>query len=117
MGKQRNAEGSWALAAARWFSRVRHSRISIQAPEESANPAEPLVLPARMEQSPQFWRIWRNLTLALLRISRPTRAEIAADEYDGSVPISEWLARRAPEGDVITSRCQAPAGEREQRSS
>jgi hypothetical protein len=90
MGKQRNVEGIWwALAAARWFPRVRHRQISILAREESANSAEPPVLPACPEQSRQFRRIWRNLILVLPRISRPTRAEIAADEYDGSVAILE----------------------------
>jgi len=49
--------------------------------------------------SRQFRRIWHNLILVLRRIPRPTRAEIAADEYDGSIAVSEWLARRSHEGD------------------
>jgi hypothetical protein len=52
------------------------------------------------KQCRQFRRIWHNLILVLPRISQPTRTEIAADEYDGSVAISEWLARRSHDVDI-----------------
>jgi hypothetical protein len=37
--------------------------------------------------------ISRDLRAALGGVSRPTQAEIEADEYDGSVPVLEWLSR------------------------
>ena len=35
----------------------------------------------------------RDLRAALARVSRPTQAEIDADEYDGRVPLLQWLGR------------------------
>ena len=37
--------------------------------------------------------ISRDLHAVLSRVSRPTQAEIEADEYQGSVPILQWLGR------------------------
>jgi hypothetical protein len=37
----------------------------------------------------------RDLRAALAAVLRPTQAEIEADEYDGSVPVLEWLSRSA----------------------
>ncbi len=45
-----------------------------------------------LEQIHRVKRIWRNLGLLLPGVVLPTRAEIEADKYDGSVTISQWLA-------------------------
>ena len=48
--------------------------------------------PDHFEQIHRLERIWRSLDLLLPGIARPTRADIEADKYDGSVAISQWLA-------------------------
>jgi hypothetical protein len=34
-----------------------------------------------------------DLRAVLARVSRPSQAEIEADEYDGRVPLLQWLGR------------------------
>lgn len=46
-----------------------------------------------LERLHQLKQLWRNLSRVLPKVSRPTQAEIDADEYDGSVSIAQWLAR------------------------
>jgi transmembrane sensor len=39
--------------------------------------------------------VWESCGAPALKTSLPTDADIAADEYDGSVSMSEWLSRRS----------------------
>jgi hypothetical protein len=66
------------------------------------------VVPGFVEQYRQARRIWDSLSWMLPGVPRPTPAEIEADLYDGSVPISEWLARNTHE---LTSCLQGPSVE------
>jgi hypothetical protein len=52
-----------------------------------------------MSKQGDIERIWRNLNSVMRGVSRPTQAEIEADEYDGSVSIGEWLARNSRKRD------------------
>ena len=53
-------------------------------------------LPALSTELRQFHRAKlnsRDLRAVLERVSRPTQAEIEADEYDGRVSVLQWLGR------------------------
>ena len=50
-------------------------------------------VPADLRQSRRAKRISRYLPAVLAAISRPTRAELEADKYEGSVPVQQWLDR------------------------
>jgi len=52
-----------------------------------------------MSKQGDIERIWRNLNSVMRGVSRPTEAEIEADEYDGTVSVSEWLARNSHKRD------------------
>ena len=53
-------------------------------------------LPTLATESRQVHRVKltsRDLRAALERVLRPSQAEIEADEYDGRVPLLQWLGR------------------------
>jgi hypothetical protein len=102
MSKQRNVKGG-SSAVARWFRRPRHDKVSIPFPKQFTDGAGLPIQLGHLERFHQLKRIWRNLSAILPRVSRPTRAEIEADEYDGSVPISQWLGRDSQQCDI---RCR-----------
>ena len=103
MSKQGNVKGGSTPAAVPWFRRSRYDKTSTPSPEEFAARARWLLHTAHLEGCHRVKRIWRNLTLVLRRVSRPTPVEIDADEYDGSVPISQWLVRESRKGDSSKS--------------
>jgi hypothetical protein len=75
MFKRERVNGDWILAAAC----LRRRNLP--------------TLPTDLRQIHRAKLISRDLHAVLARVSRPTRAEIEADEYDGRVPILQWLAR------------------------
>jgi hypothetical protein len=99
MSKQRNIGGGPARASARWFRPLENQEFPRLSPEELARRARSPGQPEYVAKSQQAKRIWRSLNSVLRGVSRPTEAEIEADEYDGSVSISQWLARRARKRD------------------
>jgi hypothetical protein len=56
-------------------------------------------LPADLRQLHRTKLISRDLRAALARASRPTQAEIEADEYEGRVPVLQWLGRASRKSD------------------
>jgi hypothetical protein len=50
-------------------------------------------LPTDLRQFHRAKLIARDLRAVLTRVSRPTLAEIEADEYEGCVPLQQWLSR------------------------
>jgi len=68
-------------------------RDSIQSEVERAAWKAWISVPANKLAFDEAQRIWRCLEY-VRRPADPTAAEIAADGYDGSVPVSQWLARR-----------------------
>jgi transmembrane sensor len=97
--KQRTAGGAeigdiaaGAAAAVGWFNRFLETDLSTLPPEELAEWAEWSERPAHLEQ----FRLTKRISLSAQALDvdpRPTQTEIAADEYDGSVPMSEWIER------------------------
>jgi hypothetical protein len=78
-----------AAASMRGIHRFRCEKTS----DELAGPTRTALQRSSVAPLHRAERIWRNLGWVLPRLSRPTDAEIQADEYDGSIPISRWLAR------------------------
>jgi hypothetical protein len=50
-------------------------------------------VPTDLRQFHRTKLISRDLPAVLSRVSRPTRPEVEADEYEGRVPIRQWLGR------------------------
>jgi hypothetical protein len=50
-------------------------------------------LPTDLRQFHRAKLISRGLRAVLARVSLPIQAEIEADEYDGGMPVVEWLGR------------------------
>jgi hypothetical protein len=50
-------------------------------------------LPTALQQFRRAKQISRDLRTVLAGVSRPTQAEIEADEYEGCVPVRQWLDR------------------------
>jgi hypothetical protein len=50
-------------------------------------------LPTDFQQFHRTKLISRDLRAVLARVSRPTQAEIETDEYEGCVPLLQWLGR------------------------
>jgi hypothetical protein len=48
-------------------------------------------LPTDLLQFRRAMLISRDLRTVFAEVSRPTRAEIKADKYEGSVPVQQWL--------------------------
>ncbi|MFL6604441.1 MAG: hypothetical protein ACJ8R9_24335 [Steroidobacteraceae bacterium] len=99
MSKQGDMKGGSARAALRWFRRFRRDEFPMLSPDEFAHQARSPVQPEHVAQSQQAKRIWRNLNTVMRGTSRPPAAEIEADEYDGSVSVSQWLARNSHKSD------------------
>ena len=99
MSKQRNIGGGPARASARWFRPLENQEFPKLSPDELARRAQSPGQPEYVAKSQQAKRIWRSLNSVLRGVSRPTEAEIEADEYDGTVSVSEWLARNSHKRD------------------
>ncbi|MBS0418739.1 MAG: hypothetical protein JSR66_13580 [Proteobacteria bacterium] len=78
--------------AVRWFHRFRMEGPTALSPDESANWARWSADPGNLAEFRRANRLWKDLQ-ALSGIARPTPAELSADNYDPSKPVSEWLTR------------------------
>jgi transmembrane sensor len=79
-------------AAARWFNRFLDHGTSDLSPQELESWAEWCEKNTNLEQFRHVERTWHRLTpMARHSDADPADTEIAADEYDGSVPLSGWL--------------------------
>jgi len=95
-GKQRIVRRAGAvLAAVRWLQRFRRDDISKLSDEDLAEWAAWSADDHHRELFLRVRQLWRSLP-TLAGIVRASDAELVSDEYDGSVPISEWLARKRP---------------------
>jgi ferric-dicitrate binding protein FerR (iron transport regulator) len=79
-------------SAVRWLLRFMDNDVSTLSSEELAEWVRWSSEPGNLEQFDRCKRKWRSLDLVLPEVARPSHADIEADEYDGSVPISHWLA-------------------------
>jgi len=52
-----------------------------------------------IQRSDQSRRILQHLDMLLSRISRPKKGELDADDYDGTLPIRQWLNGKASTDD------------------
>lgn len=75
--------------AVRWFNRFQMQGPAALSPDESADWARWSADADNLAEFRRANQIW----LALSGIPRPTEADLAADDYDDSKPVSKWLAR------------------------
>jgi ferric-dicitrate binding protein FerR (iron transport regulator) len=79
-------------AAVRWLHRFRINVPSALPPDESADWARWSADRSHLEEFSRASRLWRKLG-ALSAITRPTPADLAADEYDPALSVADWLAQ------------------------
>lgn len=80
--------------AVRWYQRIMDADVSTLPEEELADWVDWSEAKPHLEQYRTLTRIWGCHVKVAANESgpRPTKAEAAADEYDGSVPFSQWIA-------------------------
>jgi ferric-dicitrate binding protein FerR (iron transport regulator) len=78
--------------AARWFHRFRTKNQEALSPDESADWARWSAADTHLDEFCRAKQLWRNLEM-LSVITRPTPEDLAADEYDPSLSVRDWLAR------------------------
>jgi ferric-dicitrate binding protein FerR (iron transport regulator) len=79
-------------AAVRWFHRFRVKRPSELSPDESADWARWSADDTHLDEFCRAKHLWQKLEV-LSAIARPLQEELAADEYDPSISVRDWLAR------------------------
>lgn len=77
-----------------WYLRFVRDDMSSMRSEELAAWARWSSQPENLERFRSVRRTWEALELISPDAPRPTSSELAADEYDGSIPISQWLDER-----------------------
>jgi ferric-dicitrate binding protein FerR (iron transport regulator) len=87
--KQTNAA---VPAAVRWFHRFRVKGLSELSPDESADWARWSADDTHLDEFCRAKQLWQKLEV-LSAIARPLQEELAADEYDPSISVRDWLAR------------------------
>lgn len=80
-------------AAIAWQVRLHDSNLS---PRARRRWDQWRALPENRQEFDALEVLWRKLG----EFPRPSAAELAADRYDGSVPVAEWLSRQASEQTV-----------------
>jgi ferric-dicitrate binding protein FerR (iron transport regulator) len=78
--------------AVRWFNRFRSRDPSALSPEEAAEWAAWSADDAHLREFCRADELWQKLG-TLSTIKRPTKDDAAADEYDPSKSVRDWLAR------------------------
>src|SRR5690348_9785143 len=104
MTKQRSGDSRSTEAAVRWRRRLGEEDASTLSPEELSSWAAWVADPENRDRFREASRVWEVCDAPSLRVALPTDAEIAADEYDGSVPVSEWLASKKTDQDDLPQR-------------
>ena len=89
-GKRRDLDCDPAV---RWLLRFVEGDVSTLSSEERAEWERWSSEPRNLERFQRAERLWRSLELIPRESVRPSRAELERDEYDGSIPVSEWLAQ------------------------
>ena len=74
-----------------WYLRFVRDDVSRMRSEELAAWANWSYQPENLERFDSVRRTWQALELISSDVQPPTSSELAADEYDGSIPISQWL--------------------------
>jgi ferric-dicitrate binding protein FerR (iron transport regulator) len=78
--------------AVRWFHRFRRQGSSDLSPEESSDWDAWSADEAHLREFCRVDESWRGLGM-LPTITRPTNKDAAADEYDPSMSVRDWLSR------------------------
>jgi len=102
MTAQRNRDAT--EAAVRWHRRlVEEQDCELQA-EDFAEWEAWSAQPENLETFRAVCRVWDACSAPSMRMALPTDAEIAADEYDGSVSMAEWRSKRGQNERGFSSR-------------
>lgn len=88
--KHTNAD---VLAAVRWFHRFRGPSFIPLSPDESADWKRWSADDTHLDAFCQAKALWLKLE-TLSPGARPSREDLAADDYDPSQSVSDWLTRR-----------------------
>jgi transmembrane sensor len=92
--KQRIVEDTEVIPVALWWlDRFLRDDIARLSAEELADWAEWASHEPHLECFRRLKRVWHQTHTALGSVSKPSAADVATDEYDGSVPISDWVAQ------------------------
>ena len=92
--KQRNVQGrEVSLIAFRWFDRFINTDVSTLRVKELVSWAKWAAQKSHLQQFRCTRAIWCALGNGQAHFPKQPDAAIAADEYDGSVPISQWIAQ------------------------
>ena len=78
--------------AVRWFHRLRIKGPAEFSPDESADWVRWSADDAHLDEFCRAKQLWQTLEV-LSAIARPLQEELAADEYDPSISVRDWLAR------------------------
>jgi ferric-dicitrate binding protein FerR (iron transport regulator) len=79
-------------AAVRWFHRFRVKGLSELSPDEAADWVRWSADDTHLGEFCRAKQLWQKLEV-LSAIARPRQEELAADEYDPSISVRDWLAR------------------------
>lgn len=94
MSKEGNMAGNSTETAVRWYRRLVEGDVSTLSTKDLIDWAAWSTQPQNIRTFRQVNRIWGACGASTLSTALPGDAEIAADEYDGSVSMSEWLSTR-----------------------
>lgn len=78
--------------AVRWFLRLQDIDSLVLAPEELQQWEQFVRDPAQLQELVEIRKVWRAVR-TLDGPEMPSAAELAADDFDGSLSVQEWLAR------------------------
>ena len=81
------------FSAVRWFLRFADDDRSTLHPKELLEWARWSAAPGHFEEFRRVKEVWRGLGFVVPGVTRPTDAEIQADAYDASIPISQWVTQ------------------------
>jgi len=90
--------------AVRWFLRFKEADPSTLPPGEGEEWANWSDEPECLDRFRTVTEVWQGLDSVWSRVSRQTGEKIAADDYDGWVPIEQWLAERARLDELTRAR-------------
>jgi len=102
MSKERDVDGGSTEKAVRWHLRFLEADVSSLSLEELIEWVAWSAEPGHLQKFRDVKRVWEVCGAPFLRTALPTDAEIAGDKYDGSVPMSEWLAPRSRDSGVVS---------------
>lgn len=92
-----DGERAFVQPAVRWFFRLRDSESEAPAAEELRQWEQFASQPGKRQQLAEVHAVWETIH-ALGGPKMPAEEDLASDDFDGSLSVREWLARREATG-------------------